>query len=181
MNTKIKKLRSKKGMTLVELLVGVTIVVIVFAATLGAMSGGFSTTVGNANQNKVDAINQSVNEVIMDMVKVIGFEDSTEVNDCISEIKKYQAGTGASNTEARKNAEAIHEAADKLSSGIKYVDSSAFPDASIECQYTFISDKKPTVNSQNVPGIIIKTAMKSASGYVVSQSFVPYGVVQTSP
>ena len=52
---KIPKLRSKKGMTLVEILAGVVIIVIVFGATLSAMTNGFSSTLRNATANR-DAV-----------------------------------------------------------------------------------------------------------------------------
>ena len=60
-----KKIRSKKGMTLVEILVGVTIVVIVFASTLGAMVTGYTTTLFNADENRSAVLNSSVNEIVL--------------------------------------------------------------------------------------------------------------------
>ena len=52
-----KKMKSKKGITLVEILIGVTIVVIVFASTLGAMVGGFTTTMYNSDENRAAVLN----------------------------------------------------------------------------------------------------------------------------
>ncbi|MGN0470796.1 MAG: type II secretion system protein [Acutalibacteraceae bacterium] len=164
MNKKTKRLRSKKGMTLVELLVGVTIVVIVFAGTLGAMFGGFSTTVGNADQNKVAAKNVATNEVIMDTIKKIELKIE-DAEDCVDALK-----TGST----EPSAAAIQAAAEKQCSGIKYVDSSQYPKNDVDCQYTLIIDKTSSVNGHNVKGIIIKTAMKSSAGFVFNQSFVPY-------
>lgn len=164
MSKKMKRLHSKKGMTLVELLVGITIVVVVFAGTLGAMFGGYSTTVGNADQNKVAAKNVATNEVIMDTIKTIALKDE-DAEDCVDALK-----TGST----EPSAIAIQAAAEKQCSGIKYVDSSQYPDKNIDCQYTMIIDKTTSVNGHNIKGIIIKTAMKSSGDFVYNQSFVPY-------
>ncbi|MGN1456337.1 MAG: prepilin-type N-terminal cleavage/methylation domain-containing protein [Acutalibacteraceae bacterium] len=165
MNKKIKKMYSKKGMTLVELLVGIAIVVIVFAGTLGAMVGGYSTTVSNANSNKVSSTNEAVNEIIMNTVQNIGFATKTGADNCIAAIK-----SGANDP----SAEAIKGAAKSKCDDIKFVDSADFPKNDVDNQYTLITDQKPKINSKEIAGVIIKTAMKSSSGFVINQSFVPY-------
>lgn len=176
MNKKIKKRNSKKGMTLVELLVGVAIVVIVFAGTLGAMVGGYSTTVNNADQNKINATNQATNEIIMGTVKSLGFSGKADAQKCVDELKVIKTTTEPDDPPAERiQAKAIQGAAEKRCSGIEYVDQDQFPKDNVDCQYTIIIPNSPTmVDSQEIDGIIIKTAMKSSSGFVINQSFVPY-------
>lgn len=176
MNKKVKKLRSKKGMTLVELLVGIAIVVIVFAGTLGAMIGGYSTTVNNADQNRVNATNEATNEVIMSTIKMMKFADKNSANKCIDELKALSiTSTPSTPSDERVKAEAIQDAAEKKCTGIQFVESSSFPNKNVDCQYTLITLDNPTqASSQNIDGVIIKTAIKSSSGFVINQSFVPY-------
>lgn len=164
MRNKIKKLRSKKGLTLVELLVGIAIVVIVFAGTLGAMVGGYTTTVGNADQNKVAAKNVATNEVIMDTIKKIEFKAIEDAEDCVDALK---------NGSTDPSATAIQAAAEKQCSGIKFVDSASFPDSNTDCQYTLLVGQTTQTNGQTISGVIVKTAMKSSVGFVINQSFIP--------
>lgn len=168
---KKRKLRSKKGMTLVEIIIGVAIIVIVFAGTLGAMVSGYTTTVKNADQNQVDAENKALNEILMDTIKKLDFSDADDAAACVSALENSGAleSSGADN-----NATAIKTVAEKKCSGIKYVKSGDFPDENIDYQYTLITDQSPKANSKDIPGVIIKTAMKSSAGWVINQSFVPY-------
>lgn len=71
---------SKKGMSLVELIVGVTIIAIVLASAAGAIVTGYKTTMDNAERNKVAAISSSMNEVIMKAVKNCGFNNRHEAS-----------------------------------------------------------------------------------------------------
>lgn len=177
MNKKIKKQNSKKGMTLVELLVGVAIVVIVFAGTVGAMVGGYSTTVNNADQNKAAAINESVNEIIMNTVKKLDLlaEDAA---DCVSALESGSLEVSG----ADSNAVAIKGAVDSKCKNLKmdateyykFIKSGDFPKDGVDYQYTLITDQTTNANGQDISGIIVKTAMKSSSGFVINQSFVPY-------
>lgn len=63
------KIKSKVGMTLLELIIGITIVVIVFASTLGAMVSGYATTVYNAQDNRASVLNSSRNEIVFTAFK----------------------------------------------------------------------------------------------------------------
>ena len=71
---------SKKGMSLVELVVGVTIIAIVLASAAGAIVTGYKTTIDNAERNKVAAISSSMNEVVMKAVKNCGFNNRHEAS-----------------------------------------------------------------------------------------------------
>ena len=179
MNKNIKKLNSKKGMTLVELLVGVAIVVIVFAGTIGAMVGGYSTTVNNADHNKVDATNQATNEIIMGTVKSLGFSGKADAQKCINQLKVVKSIPESPESSDPPleivRAKAIQGAAENRCSGIEFVDKTEFPKDDVDCQYTIIVPDTPTkAGSKEIDGVIIKTAMKSSAGFVVNQSFVPY-------
>ena len=87
MNKKIEKIYSKKGMTLVEIIVGIAIIVIVFAGTLGAMVGGYTTTVKNADQNKVASENKALNEILMDTIGKLGFANASDAANCVSVLE----------------------------------------------------------------------------------------------
>jgi len=75
---KLHRTKSKRGLSLVELIVGVTILVIVFGGTMSAMANGYTDTLYNAQQNKGAADGASLNEVIMEAVKAKGFADEEE-------------------------------------------------------------------------------------------------------
>ena len=73
------KIRSKKGMTLVEIVVGISLVVIVFASCLGAMVGGYTTTIYNSDENRVAVLNGSLNEIIVSTIHNYGPVNSESV------------------------------------------------------------------------------------------------------
>lgn len=161
MKFKKGKFKSKKAMTLVELIVGITIVVIVFAGTLGAIVSGYTTTIKNADQNKVAAKNAAVNEVIMQAVKIQGWtEEQTLIPNAIDEAAKSEC------------------------TDVVYVEPSMFPDDTYDCQYTLIFDNDssadiskvntPSASQVEIRGVTIRTSMKYAGGIVTYESFVPY-------
>ena len=78
MRKKIPKLRSKKGLSLVELIVGVTIMAMAISSAAGAIVTGYKTTIDNAIRNEAAAKCASVNEVIMKAVKNCDFYDADE-------------------------------------------------------------------------------------------------------
>ncbi|MDD6488616.1 MAG: prepilin-type N-terminal cleavage/methylation domain-containing protein [Clostridia bacterium] len=173
MNIKKKKFRSKRGMTLVELVIGIAIVVIVFASTLGAMVGGYSTTVNNADENKVAAQNAATNEVIMRTLKSLQWESADDANDCLDALR---AGNPASDDAAAAiNAAATIYAADTHTYiGMQFVDSGSFPSDSVDYQYTLL-EATSQVDGKDITGTVVKTAMKtSTSGFVINESFAPY-------
>ena len=75
----VPRKNSKKGLTLVEILVGVTIIVIVFGATLGAMTQGYSGTLRNADEDKAAAIASSVCDTVATSIKKLGMTDGDEL------------------------------------------------------------------------------------------------------
>ena len=69
MKKRVKKkflvFRSKKGISLVELIVGIVILVMVFTSTLTAMTNGYTDTIFNADTNRHAVEGGSLNEIIM--------------------------------------------------------------------------------------------------------------------
>ena len=74
-----RKIKSKKGLTLVELVVGVTIVVIVFASCLGALVSGYTTTMYNSDQNKASSLNESLNDILISILGRMYYTDEDDV------------------------------------------------------------------------------------------------------
>lgn len=165
----IPKLKSKKGLTLVEILVGVTIIVIVFGATLGAMTQGYTNTLYNADENKSAALSKSINDSIMEAVVRQGFKSQTE-------CENYFFGGGKSPNSDSSNA--VHSAAVAIDSSVEYVPYASFPDNSKDCQYTIKTDSISTVEGTgskvSMGYVLIQTATKSAKGMHINTSYVPY-------
>ena len=163
----IPKVRSKRGMTLVEILVGVTIVVIVFGATLGAMTHGYSSTLYRADEEKEATVSASMNEEIMATVRDLNFGDAGAFNDYC--FNGHNPNTDVSN--------AIHAAA-KSAGGenVKYVDPGQFPKKSEGTQYTLNPNYSKQIDGTSaiIKGIEIKTATYSANGVCICKGFVPY-------
>ena len=155
-------LKSKKGMTLIELVIAITIIVIIFAGTLGALVNGYTTTIYNANHDQMAAKSAAVNEIIMQAVK------------------RYEWPEGTNSTSVDPDhLNAIDEAAKAECSSIIYVDPADFPKDNVDYQYTIIYDApvstaKTASSSVNIPGVTIRTAINSASGLFINESFVPY-------
>lgn len=165
MNIRQIKPKSKKGLTLIEIVVGVTIVVIVFASTLGAMVSGYTTTLKNADENKAAIKSAAVNEIIMKTISNLNLEDGAAVNDIINTINDSD--------------NVIKVAAEKECSNIKYVSSGDFlKETKGDEQYTIIANQSSEIEyngtKKTVKGITIKTAVKSSSGFVSNETFVPY-------
>lgn len=173
-----KKLHSKKGLTLVEILVGVTIVVIVFASTLGAMVGGFTTTMYNSDENKAAILNASLNEIIMNVVGEMNVNDSDAADDLIMDV---ESGDPSASPIIAAVSAAVPEA--------KYVpatiDGSGNPTVvfsdDVDYQFSLIPNvsfdldtHSPTGETVAVKGIQIKTKFASASGDIIYESFVPF-------
>lgn len=164
----IPKLRSKKGLTLVEILVGVAIIVIVFGATLGAMTQGYTSTLYNADENKAAAVSKSMNDAIMAAVTNQHFQNQAECDD-------YFFGGGKNPNSDGSNA--IHAAAVSIESSVEYVSYASFPDYSKDFQYTIKTDGISNVegaSNQSMPYVMIQTAARSAKGMNINTSFVPY-------
>lgn len=173
MRKKIPKLRSKKGMTLVEILAGVVIIVIVFGSTLSAMTNGFSSTLRNATANRDAVEGESANEMIFQAIVKQNFSktdgDPNPLNENhITNIEKYMK-TGAALA-----------AAQSVVPDIVYVDNEQYDSDDSYSKFTVEYPVDTTVDrnlgNKNpiISGIVIKTAVKTASGYVTNVSFVPF-------
>ncbi len=170
-----KKLRSKRGLTLLEILIGITIVVIVFASTLGAMVNGFTTTVYNADENRAAILNSSVNEIIMNTVQKMNISQPERADDVIQDI---QSGDPTHSVILAAVTAAVPEArfvpATTDPSGNPTVN---FPN-DVSYQYSLIPDVKLSMESPtggtDIIGIQIKTCFESAAGPIIYESFVPY-------
>lgn len=178
----IRKIRSKKGMSLVEVLVGVAIIVIVFASTLGAMVGGYTTTVYNADENRTDLLNSSVNEIVFNTFSKMKISDVSQAEDVIDQIvnsnpTSNDLGTAVAAAISEKVPGAVFVSPQKISSG-KY--EPVFNNG-VSFQYTLVPDvgvnigkKDDTRKELYVEGIRIVTCFESAKGSIINESFVPY-------
>lgn len=160
--SKRKKQISKRGVTLVELVIGIAIIVVVFAGTLGALSGGYTTTVNNADQEKASAICASANEIVMTAINDLKITKKDELDDDLS-----------------KTDSAIISSVTRKYTNMKYVDPADFYTASDNMCFTIEPDKTSTVSgstlsTRDVKGVIIRTSVKSAAGRLINESFVPY-------
>ena len=170
------RLRSKKGMSLVELLVAVTIIVLVFGGTVGAMANGYSSTMYNAQKTIDAAEGVSLNDVIFE-----GIENQYFTSE--DECKKYFFGTGGTKNPNTDATNSIHAAAKTVDENVKYVPKDTFPssDPTVVLQYTIVTDSHSNVTvtglgTKEVKGVTIKTAVKTVEGIVTNTSFVPYGL-----
>ena len=173
-----KKLRSKRGLTLVEILIGVTIVVVVFASTLGAMVGGFTTTVYNADENRAAILNASLNEIILNTVHNMRFTERSEVDDAADDIRTDDTTVSVLLAAVSANIpDAVYVDPEPDASGNMTVN---FP-SGVSYQYTLIPDVQTKLNKNtatdplvDMNGVTIKTCFESAGGPIVYESFVPY-------
>jgi len=163
----VPRKNSKKGITLVEILVGVTIIVIVCGATLGAMTQGYSGTLRNADEDKAAAIASSVCDTVATSIKKLGMTDGDE-------LQSYFNDHSPDNN-------AVILAATTVVSNINYLDTydSVFT-ATGDYQFAIKFDKESNVTTAagenpKIPGAIITTSVRSTRGYIRSSVFVPYG------
>ena len=175
-------LRSKKGMSLVEILVAVTIIVIVFGGTVGAMTTGYTTTIYNANDNANSVKSASLNDVVFSAIKNLNFEDKKSCDE-------YFFGTSTPPKNPNEDtANAVTAAVKSFDSSVMYVSPSEFlnPSATIKAKtdmiYTIITGASLDVQKSggsptSVEGIQIKTAVESTSGTMINTSFIPYGAL----
>lgn len=165
-----KKMKSKKGITLVEILIGVTIVVIVFASTLGAMVGGFTTTMYNSDENRAAVLNASLNEIILNTITKMNITDSDKAEE---ELEYIQSGDPTASPILAAVVATVPEAT--------YVPAGTEFEPNIDFQYTLLPNTElpmdaGTAEPMSVNGIYIKTRFESASGPLIYESFVPFTV-----
>ena len=174
-----KKIRSKRGMSLVELVVGITLVVIVFASTLGALVGGYTTTIYNSDQTRVAALNASLNERIICTIRNYGTINDSTISRLI----------GDSNAPLQKAMNDVIQSGEIGGvANVTYVSPDNFTDpvspeaaahgTSKSIRYTLVPSVESTVTgnggSANIKGVWIRTCFDSAAGTVFFESFVPY-------
>ncbi len=168
---KIPKLRSKKGMSLVELVVGITIIVIVFGSTLSAMTNGYSTTLYNADVNKSAVEGGSLNELLFQSISELGFYDKAEA-------QEYFFGAASNKSPNSDPGNAVHAAAKTFDSTVLYYDKNVFPAAGVETQYTIDLDASSKVQKgakqYTIKGIYVQSYVYSSRGSLVNHSFIPY-------
>ncbi len=180
MTKKKKKLnfRSKKGVTLLELVIGIAIVVIIFASTLGAMVGGYTTTLRNADQTKVASLNAALNEVIIYTLENKQVAAESDVTDLVT--------MGSTQSPLKGALEGIFtDAANRP----KYVEPASYPITNTnnpnyaDYQFTLVTTQSTSIDrtllgaatpSLELKGVYIKTCFQSASGPINYESFVPY-------
>ncbi len=185
MRQKIPKVRSRKGMSLIELVVGITIIVIVFGATLSAMTNGYSNTIYNAEVNQTAVEGGSLNEIMAQAIKNLGFEDEAACK------KYFFGGSGVAvkdpNTDTNN---AVHAAGSEVIGDVgadlklTYVEPAVFPSPNYENQYTIFTDAKSTIKngakSYEIKGVIVKTSVTNVRGKLTNSSFVAYTKQTTS-
>ena len=160
---KRKRTNSKKGVTLIELVIGIAIIVIVFASTLSALTGGYTTTVNNANEDQEAAKCSSANEILMSTLNDLKITSKDDLD------SKLAAATDPITTAVVV----------KFGPSIKYVAPSAYYSSTEDMKYTIEPDKTTTISgglpgSNAVSGMIVKTSFRTSTGYVYNESFVPY-------
>ncbi len=173
------KYQSKRGVTLVELVVGIAIIVMVFGATLGALTNGYATTIKNAEKDKAAAVCASVNDTVTATVKNLNIED-------------YDAGMGETvkklTDQSEQNQKVIERAAQKayaqvkfdssVASQMKYVKTAGYPNNTDDAQFTYDFGTATSVtkgaNTSTVRGATIKTAVAFSDGYVYNESFISF-------
>lgn len=171
-----KKHRSKRGMSLAELVVGVAIIVIVFAATLTGLTTGYTTTVKNADLNKAAVKCASANEVISSAVANLNLVRTKNIGDITNQQKV--------------NDSKIKSAAQVAYPGIVYVERPQFPKTTadpvtgqqLDAKWTYDMNtndgmakiRQADNSTKTIFGVLVETAVNSSNGYVYCRNVVPY-------
>ncbi len=165
MRLMISQRNSKKGMSLVELVVGITIIVVVFGATLSAMMNSFANTVYNADMDKTAVGASSVNELMMEAAVKKMFSGADDVNAMFTNGQPNDSNT-------------VHTAALTVIPEMEYVLPNQFPQDGVDNQYTIVTDAKSTTSrlssSSSIKGITIRTLVRGSNGTLYNESFVAY-------
>lgn len=167
------RLHSKKGMSLVEILVAVTIIVIVFGGTIGAMANGYSTTMYNAKDNSSAVKCSSINDIIISGIKNLKLANNEE-------FEEYFFGEGRNPNTDEDNS--VRAALMEFDTEVQYVEPDQFTNSDVSLRYTLVPNVSLPVDPGDtgeiiyVQGVRIKTAVESIGGTVFNYSFVPYGL-----
>lgn len=158
-----QKIKSKRGVTLVELLIGMTIIVIVFAGTLAAMSTGYTTTVYNADQDKASVVSASTNELVAAAATKMQFTKKAELDADLGSASSYIKTSTARYVK------------------MTYVEPSSFFSSDLDERFSIFPDVESSVSGGSligedakVKGMIVRSACKSAQGTIYTETFVPY-------
>ncbi len=178
MRQKIPKLRSRKGMTLVELIIGIVIIVIVFGSTLSAMTNGYSNTIFNADVNRTAVEGGSVNEIMAQTIKKQNFEDEAA-------CRKYFFGGDGAPAKLPNSENAVHAAGEALLPDLQYVAPDNFPSPEYENQYTIVTNSKSTLKttgakSYDIKGVTLMTSVTNVRGKLTNSSFIAYASQTTT-
>ena len=184
---KIKqKIKSKKGLTLVELVVGVTIVVIVFASCLGALVSGYTTTMYNSDQNKASSLNESLNDILISILGRMYYTDEDDVEELIDGIVEEMANQDGTISDSNSQAvvqlvrnqipeiEFVAPEKDGENYVVHFPDGKSYQFSLIPCPTTTVSYDDPDKTPYSLGGVIVKTCFESASGPIIYESFVPF-------
>lgn len=175
---KIKKkqfYRSRKGVTLVELVVAMTIIVIVFAGVVSGIAHGYATTLNNVTVDKASAKSQSITDDILTELKLYNVSSFSDLS--------ISVDLSTSATILDRIKDDIKENAADPTVGVYYVANPAdfTNDTSQDPQFTLIDSSSDIVSTgaggtttTTVKGCIIKTAVLSSEGFIVTTAFYPY-------
>lgn len=169
LETKKQFYRSRKGMTLVELIVGMTIIVIVFSGVVWGIAHGYATTVNNVTIDTASARSQSVTDDVITHLNLYKISSAADFDITVS--------SGAATTTIRQMiADEVYSMTDAV-----YVNPSDFTnDTSKDPQYTIITDYETTIaeggTTTKISGCVVKSAVLSSKGFIVTTAFIPYSL-----
>ena len=164
--------RTKKGLSLVELIVGVTIIAMVLASASGVIVTGYKTTIDNAAKNRAAASSASMNEVILKAIKNCGFADQDEAEGTLF-LSTVPAGS------SRKNPnEPVHAAVQQLYPDVYFEDGGDFAEEHGDYQYTLNTNAmrllEDGIEKAVLYGVEVTTAVAAPGGFEEIVSFIPY-------
>ena len=174
MRQKIPKCRSKKGLSLVELIVGVLIIAMVLASASGVIVTGYKTTVDNASRNRAAAESASMNEVIMIAIKNCAFSSESEAEEHFFWNVDINGAKVSKTDPEKKGSDPVFEAVKKLYPDVHYIED--FSSSQYDFMYKLNIKAQRTLNPDNevIKGIEITTAVATPLGLEQIVSFIPY-------
>ncbi len=167
MKTKKKFYRSRKGVTLVELIVGMAIIVIVFSGVVWGIAHGYATTVNNVTVDKASAKSQAITDDVSSYLRLYKISCPTDFDNPVD------PATGTTSIK-----DAIADDVFDATGGAVWVDDSVFYDSSEEMKYTIITDYTTSIadgtSSTEIKGCVVKSAVLSTNGFIITTEFIPY-------
>lgn len=186
MKRKFRIKNSKRGISLIELVVGITLVVVVFASCLGAMVGGYTTTLYNADETRMASLNASLNEMILNNLSGRTQSDIEKLIDKRQDAQDDPTKFSPADVRLKNIINDNIKAADGV--GLEtavYVSPENFtapPEkdgVDYSVRYTLVTDTVSQINTGGtkpveITGVWIRTCFESAKGPTFYDSFVPY-------